>query len=97
MEKVVASLTKAIRKKRGEDSEPDIDHRKSVVLNPNTTFPEPIRTGVSAGGFMDIMDVSQERMWMKNVEKKKEKSTFMLFFFSLIVGSFGNCEAAYFD
>lgn len=54
MDKVVTSLTKAIRKKR--EDETDQTNRKSFMLGPNEIIPDPIRTGISAG-FMDIMDV----------------------------------------
>ena len=55
MEKVVSSLTKAIRKKREDETEQS--NRKSFVLGPNENIPDSIRTGITVG-FIDLMDVS---------------------------------------
>jgi hypothetical protein len=91
MEKVVASLTKAIRKKR--EDETDQSNRKSFVLGPNENIPDPIRTGVSAG-FMDLMDVSVFlKIIIKYINKKLlSDGISMVLSFSCTVGSLGNCQ-----
>jgi len=54
MDKVVASLTKAIRKKREEETEQAT--KKPYIPGPNEVIPEPNRIGVNSG-FIDIMDL----------------------------------------
>lgn len=55
MDKVVTSLTKAVRKRREEET--DNANRKSFMLGPNEVIPDAIRTGVSSTGFMDLMEL----------------------------------------